>query len=538
MSNHTFPPSSPLASQRSFPIDAADASIDSNDSTFSELVNDSPITSNNLRAVTLGKVGNVLRHHHKEDYPSPLPSSSTGRYSSPTRAPTSYHSTIQRSEVLNFSSKPTRNPHKQPLLEDFPIYKPPKTKPIDLELQSNNAQTIIIGRQSTSCDVTLPKLKHISRKHASISYISSSNQVRLECLGSNGLVVLLPFKLSGHLVRRIKEMNTFEISSFYEDDELVNSQDKILLKDKELTSFVLLKGETVLIPFINGTTIDFRDSEVILHMKQLSETTTYSGISDLNEGVTISDDNDNAIVNNSNHVSANSSVFGPEQSIEASTPIRIGVTPHSSFTVQTPATPQKIQKHISIHNPKNTVDITPTDNRDPSISILKRPLEQLSLENDHQQTSDDQNGKLVSNGHKKVKLPVDTYEQTDEEILKSLEQRGVDYKSLQHVLANHLAFANIQQTPLHQLKQVNSKTNALKRKELRALLKSVKCIGVIYRHGKDAAGKPLDEEYYYDLENDDDQDRRNLVTSLKGGRTGLRSCRKTHKQYFWKKPTK
>lgn len=42
-------------------------------------------------------------------------------------------------------------------------------------------------------------------------------------------------------------------------------------------------------------------------------------------------------------------------------------------------------------------------------------------------------------------------------------------------------------------------------------------IGVIERTGKDAAGKALENEYFF-----------------KG--RGLRSCRQTHKQYFWKRP--
>lgn len=92
--------------------------------------------------------------------------------------------------------------------------------------------------------------------------------------------------------------------------------------------------------------------------------------------------------------------------------------------------------------------------------------------------------------------------------------------------------------PLFQLQDVNSVVSKLSRTELRAILNDEQCIGVIYRTGKDAAGKPLDEEYYYDAENDPDDDRRQLVASLKGGRSGLRSCRRVHKQYFWKKPTK
>ena len=50
---------------------------------------------------------------------------------------------------------------------------------------------------------------------------------------------------------------------------------------------------------------------------------------------------------------------------------------------------------------------------------------------------------------------------------------------------------------------------------------------------KDAAGQPLQEEYYYMPENDEDRERTTLVSNIKG-HGGLRSCRKTHKQYYWK----
>ncbi|CCH58317.1 hypothetical protein TBLA_0A05240 [Henningerozyma blattae CBS 6284] len=143
---------------------------------------------------------------------------------------------------------------------------------------------------------------------------------------------------------------------------------------------------------------------------------------------------------------------------------------------------------------------------------------------------------IISNTDTK-KNPSVKVKKSNEEIISEMEKSGVVIEDLQNILINYLAYGNVQQIPLFQLAKVNKQIATLKRSQVRALLaKSSNCIGVIYRSGKDAAGKPLDEEYYYDLENDSNQERRNLVLSLKGGRTGLRSCRKTHKQYFWKKP--
>ena len=132
---------------------------------------------------------------------------------------------------------------------------------------------------------------------------------------------------------------------------------------------------------------------------------------------------------------------------------------------------------------------------------------------------------------------VENFKETlTDELLQAMTARGINCEEIQHVLSNYLAFASVQQVPFSHLKACSGIISSLSEDELRALLRAERSIGVIERHGKDAAGNPLEEEYYYDLENDEDRDRQRLVSSVKGGRVGLRACRKTHKQYFWKKP--
>ena len=106
---------------------------------------------------------------------------------------------------------------------------------------------------------------------------------------------------------------------------------------------------------------------------------------------------------------------------------------------------------------------------------------------------------------------------------------------INNILVNHLAFSRLSSTPASFLNTISAITSELSLKQLRVILHNVKSIGIIYREGKDAAGKPLEEEYYYMPENDDDTERPKLVSSIKG-HGGLRSCRRTHKQYYWKKP--
>ena len=60
------------------------------------------------------------------------------------------------------------------------------------------------------------------------------------------------------------------------------------------------------------------------------------------------------------------------------------------------------------------------------------------------------------------------------------------------------------------------------------LILLVACIGEIHREGKDAAVKPLESEFYYVPEKDDDVERRAaVVDGLR--KPSLRNCREQHK---------
>ena len=60
------------------------------------------------------------------------------------------------------------------------------------------------------------------------------------------------------------------------------------------------------------------------------------------------------------------------------------------------------------------------------------------------------------------------------------------------------------------------------------MIDRTQCIGEVCREGKDAAGKPLESEYYYIPDMDLDEGRRDaVVDGLR--KPGLRACRKQHK---------
>ncbi|KAK4041615.1 hypothetical protein C8A01DRAFT_45262 [Parachaetomium inaequale] len=104
-------------------------------------------------------------------------------------------------------------------------------------------------------------------------------------------------------------------------------------------------------------------------------------------------------------------------------------------------------------------------------------------------------------------------------------------------MINQLAFSRLSSTPLSTIMNnlPAEERRAVTRDQLRAIIESTPCVGIIRRQGKDAAGKPLESEYYYTPELDTDEHRRVAVTDgLR--KPSLRNCRKQHKQYYWKRP--
>lgn len=109
---------------------------------------------------------------------------------------------------------------------------------------------------------------------------------------------------------------------------------------------------------------------------------------------------------------------------------------------------------------------------------------------------------------------------------------------INHVI-NQLAYSRLASTPLSTIMshlpahfkdtKSNSKENtALTPGALKRMLDSTGCIGEVVREGKDAAGKPLESEFYYIPDMDDDASRRDsVVDGLR--KPGLRACRKQHK---------
>lgn len=660
------------------------------------------------------------------DYPTPNPSSTIG-VSSPIRK----NNNISQERL---SSPPRRELSSPVKIHSFNVNFINQNI-VNLQLDPRDNSTFSIGRQTELCDIILPSKKNISRKHATISYFSETKKITLSCLGMNGIVIVLPRKLSCNLIKKDSSKELYELSTApllsvlaKERRPSNDTTEKALVRSRNIMSFVLLEGETVVMPYLKGIVIDFRQTQVSVSLKswdifedqhtlQYSSAAEESTTETEDELLALLDENSPrslkssplaatsielrrsepsplknkniSIVNSSNvnkdmhnlipkgnHISLSTikqtenldqkisdtrsdsnkkNVLGsiPEfklkktkspvissqstiinkktasqilsqeikdnskkQTLISSTkskPIEtansrneikysskdvikqtskeVSVLKSTSITQQRQISSKTSKPIINSTQPattvhKNNSTVLPskhivkeknvhkleTGNKVSSEQPLKKIRKIANNNENSEHTEQVLNNKPLKISHNTTTLQTtttvvehkkletnkpeketkqinkevvekpkliskeSTKKRTPEEIIANLTARGIKCAELQNVLANHLAFANVQQTPLFTLHKVNKNLSSLKRSEIRALLTTQKFVGVIYRTGKDAAGKQLDEEYYYDLENDPDEDRRMLVQSLKGGRTGLRSCRKTHKQYFWKKP--
>lgn len=98
-----------------------------------------------------------------------------------------------------------------------------------------------------------------------------------------------------------------------------------------------------------------------------------------------------------------------------------------------------------------------------------------------------------------------------------------------HVI-NQLAFSRLASTPLSTIIQnlPARERDGITKKQLQSLIENTPCVGVIAREGKDAAGQPLESQYYYVPEADGDGHRRAAVVEGMG-KPSLRACRKQHK---------
>lgn len=410
-------------------------------------------------------------------------------------------STILESENANYSIE--SNPEDEFGMPTTEVQQPNINKTLQVltfDVKENEqSKTITIGRSSSKNDYQLsPKSALISRQHLAVTYFPNSNTLRIKCYGKNGLVVNFPKMLNYKLIRQLKE-KIYELVPIDESSDSENS-DKQIFKKKGITSFVLNEKEICFIPFMTG--LQFGFGTISLELKIKHSMDEQAGAADVEASA-----NDSRVPKND------------DQSVLLSSPL---------------------SSHVEYDEEENISNKEVIQNLNNKLALNENDEEKASVKKSNKRVHSDSE---TTNASKKQKTNKSSSSLL-QDLMEKIEVEKIMVKEVVHQLTNQIAFANIQQIPLKQLYQSNSICSTkLSLPEFRIflekfLLKLEPSIQIILRKGKDAAGKLLDPEFFYDVEKDPNEERVLIVSNLKGGRSGLRSCRKVHKQYFWKKPTK
>lgn len=429
-------------------------------------------------------------------YPTPLPTSSTGILSS--------------SPARNQASRPTLVRTQSSVSERAPLSAVPS-----VEL-NENGEMLLMGRSSNSSHYQLTANRHVSRIHVKARYIPASsplepNKVEIICNGWNGLKLHCQGK-------------TWELG----------------------------KGDT----FTSETEsaeimLDVQDARVLVHWPKKDRHESIANLSDSSW-----DDSPRSRPRAS----------GPGSELLPSSPLR------RQTRIQSPVSPTPANKSssssldalLSTREPSEPVQIyedpvvdeeeLPQQTHDPEVSFAQTEITNSfssDLSDPEDEDPDEENdpiihsfgpfGANISNRlaafTATAESPRQPFQETSETSTAkpSVEPEApinpkVDQDAVLNHVVNQLAFSRLSSNPLTGIMNnlPTEEKEDLNKNDLRRIIEATRCIGVIARHGKDAAGKPLESEYYYIPEHDTDESRRVAVTDgLR--KPSLRACRKQHK---------
>ncbi|CAI5756873.1 unnamed protein product [Candida verbasci] len=456
----------------------------------------------------------------RDEYPTPNPSSSLFRSSSPAR------------EIEN---SPKKNDLKSTISinKDFNVLNPDKSV-IRIPLLSTHTH-FNFGRSSRSCEFAInAKDSYISRIHMKLTF--DSEQIIINCVGSNGLTMIIPKNCLIYQTTNSKD--NFIIKENKTGNQIVNDYESRSIKlDSNHTEFFMRQGETITLPRFENILIQISKQLILLNPNDVDEELTdEEELQLIDKPRTTTTSTPNTRMENKNVPNTPSK---PKQEVNLKiaenkfdeTPIK-----ETENSIK-PISKTKSETQLSIPPPKSTFKIH-QEKQIPNRAYSTSPKLVLSDKTNTKKraSSVEPNLKYAAESTnyqplKKKKFIKESTPELDSSILNKI----CNLEEINNILINHLAFSRLSSTPASFLNTISVLTSNLNLSQIRAILHSIECIGIIYRQGKDAAGKPLEEEYYYMPENDDDESRKNLVSNFKG-HGGLRSCRKTHKQYYWKKP--
>lgn len=557
--NYQFPPSSPLH-------DAEEILYHHNKDPFALSKKPQPLKS-----------GDGDRQSRTVEYPTPNPSSSLFRSSSPAKEDVKIVSNWQ-----NFPNKATTNKQTVAINKHFNVLKS-DTSVLRIPFLSDHDE-FSIGRSSQTCQYNLnAKDSYISRTHVNINY--TTQQMVINCVGSNGMGIVIP--KTCYVYANQHNKNDYIVVENANGEPLsttaLNQKSASIKLAADYSQFYIHKGELVSLPRqFENVLLEISKLMVLLNPKDIDEPLTDSDeeLTDDEELVLIENretkpsnsknDHDltplNKIFSSSvpqtpskprndtlamiksppNHEDdeqkvADSSFMDDYHTPSKQHPVKLR-QPQPGKTVQFDIYSNNVDSSPhkrSLSNPLKMVlvDVTNTVRR---ASSAEPQSEKMSSATTSEQQlypthSSELHHKLADESHQPMKKRKRTLTRQQTPELDNSALSLPNLSEIENILVNHLAFSRLSSTPASFLNTISATTSKLSLLQIRSILHNLKCIGIIYRQGTDAAGKPLEEEYYYMPEQDDDQGRQSLVSNVKG-HGGLRSCRRTHKQYYWKKP--
>lgn len=491
----------------------------------------------------------------RNDYPTPNPSSTIGRLSSPAR----YED--ESDSVLNVPVAAKKAPETVSINRDFSILNP--TEGVLRVPLLPSKKTIIVGRSSKSSDFFIAtKDKTISRAHIRVAH--TSEKMVLTCLGYNGLVVRVPRPC---MVYGCPSSNTYILQETDTplDALLMECKLRTVKLDSSHTEFAVNRGESVQIPRVCNVLVEIRGHLVLINPQDDDEELTDDEVPVLKKTGRVNalqTDLNTPVSSRTVHfkgtppAKAVFKVFPEEptpsresRSSPSTVPLK-NASEHDMAAAEANAVEDKLSKVLAVpfSQAKPVLQAKPTfaifeDKPQPISRAMTPPVSRNILTDKSNTLSVTPKRKASSEEppasrsmplpmqKKKKKAPQPQAVEIDQSSIESLS----NVPEINNILINHLAFLRLSLTPASFLNTILVVVSKVSLVQLRCILNNIDCVGVIYRQGKDAAGKPLEEEYYYVPEKDNDSERPSLVASIKG-HGGLRSCRRVHKQYYWKKP--
>lgn len=434
--------------------------------------------------------------------------------------------------------------------------------------------SVIVGRSSKTCDFHFKTAdKTVSRAHVRVDHTPTS--IVFTCLGHNGMGMVVP--------RVCQVINTHDkVFVLRESGKplLSHTLSKTIILDYQHTEFHVARGERVEMPRFANILLQVRDHVMLVNPDDCDEEMTDDEMPVISPAPVSTatpqafivpaprtpqkliqvhpqedDPTPSKLARPTKAVTAAPKPVLPKAEAVAK-PMRAAVpttimapsTPATPVTPATPATPATLATPVALAAAQVTAPIVaPVKIQTQAVAPVsaKRASTPLSDRSTNLPQTPPAKRRAISEEPSLKKHRTDAFKPEiaasdrdkdgkviiDQGCLENVSKLG----EIKNILINHLAFLRLSSTPGSFLNTILAVVSTLSLAQLRAVLNLVECIGIIYRQGKDAAGKPLEEEYYYIPEKDTDPERQTLVGLIKG-HGGLRACRKTHKQYYWKRP--